>query len=53
MADEERIRKPRIDCPVCGRNVVARKDGSVTHHYPSAESALPTGFRIWCEGGYR
>lgn len=48
MADEERTRKPRIDCPVCGKNVAARKDGTVTNHYP-----LGGGERRWCPGGYR
>lgn len=48
MSDTERTVKPRIDCPVCGKNVAARKDGTVTHHCPAGGRET-----LWCAGGYR
>lgn len=49
-------RKPRMTCPVCGRDVVRRDDGTPTTHYPpkhdpaySCEGTLYSR----CRGGCR
>lgn len=44
--------RPKVVCPKCGKSVLARLDGSVSHHYPpvvEVRSERP----VWCEGGYR
>lgn len=50
----ERKRKPRIDCSVCGRNVVVRQsDGGPQHHYPPPDAPQHGVWGGNCKGGYQ
>jgi hypothetical protein len=50
MADQS---KPRIDCPVCGRSVTSRLDGTPWAHRPPSPRLDVATAGGNCRGGFR
>jgi hypothetical protein len=42
--------KPRGDCPVCGRNIQLKTDGTVRHHGGEQRNNWPYGREYHCKG---